>query len=69
MKHDLDYGLAAAIDAAGNQAELARRLDVSRSAISQWRTVPLSRVLDVERATGVPRYVLRPDLFLPQVAA
>ena len=32
-------------------------------AISQWDQVPAERVVEVERATGVPRERLRPDLF------
>lgn len=57
-------GLAAAIEAAGTAAELARRLEISRSAVCQWREVPLDRVVEVEKVTGIPRYVLRPDFFV-----
>jgi DNA-binding transcriptional regulator YdaS (Cro superfamily) len=32
-------------------------------AVSQWRQVPATRVLDVERVTGVPRHQLRPDIY------
>lgn len=48
----------------GNTA-LAKALDdaVTPQAISQWDHVPLARVFDVERATGVPRHLLRPDFF------
>jgi hypothetical protein len=48
----------------GNTA-LAKALDdaVSPQAISQWDHVPLARVFDVERATGIPRHLLRPDFF------
>lgn len=48
----------------GNTA-LAKALDeaVSPQAISQWDHVPLARVFDVERATGVSRHELRPDFF------
>lgn len=45
-------GLAAAI---GNQ--------ITPQAISQWKRVPAERVHDVERATGIPRHELRPDLY------
>lgn len=54
-----------AIQAAGGGAALARQLKVRRQAIYQWQHVPVSRVLDVERITGVSRHDLRPDVFGP----
>jgi DNA-binding transcriptional regulator YdaS (Cro superfamily) len=36
---------------------------ISPQAISQWKQVPAKRVLDVEHATGVSRYRLRPDIY------
>lgn len=42
-------------------AELGGR--ITPQAISQWKQVPAERVLDVERATGVPRHELRPDIY------
>jgi DNA-binding transcriptional regulator YdaS (Cro superfamily) len=40
-------------------------LGVNKSTILRWELtrVPAEKVLDVERATGVPRHALRPDLF------
>jgi hypothetical protein len=58
-------GLAAAVDAAGTMADLARRLGISRAAVAQWRKVPAERLVEVERVTGVSRVILRPDLFGP----
>lgn len=56
-----------AIDAVGTQAELARRLNVTDMAISQWkkRGVPPERCIPIEDATdrAVTRYELRPDVF------
>ena len=69
MRQEIDIGLAKAIKAAGTQGELAARLGITSGAISQWQKVPLSRVIDIEAATGVPRYELRPDFFLPAVSA
>jgi DNA-binding transcriptional regulator YdaS (Cro superfamily) len=47
----------------GGMAELARRLGTTRQAVWQWRRIPAERVLDIERATRVPRHELRPDLY------
>lgn len=58
-----DPSLTRAIEAAGTAHKLATALGVSPQALSQWRRVPPLRVLDVERATRVPRHELRPDLY------
>lgn len=57
--------LKKAIKVAGGVTALARSLKIRPQAISQWRTVPSERVLQVEAATGgeVTRYQLRPDLY------
>lgn len=54
-----------AVAAVGSISELARRLGVSKQAISMWgvRDIPIERVADVERITGIPRAELRPDIF------
>lgn len=52
---------AAAI--AGGWGKLAGFIGVTPQAISQWKRVPSARVLAVERATGVSRSDLRPDLY------
>jgi DNA-binding transcriptional regulator YdaS (Cro superfamily) len=44
---------------------LAHDLNLSVQAIRNWRVVPLERVVDVERSTGIPRHELRPDFHLP----
>lgn len=48
-----------------NKRQLAIRLGISAQAVSQWRRIPVSRVLDVERLTGVRREELRPDVYPP----
>ena len=72
MSDDIDtalrLGVKQARDAAGGPSGLAARLaelgrPVTSQAISQWRRIPAERVVDVERATGVARRELRPDLF------
>ncbi|WP_458760518.1 transcriptional regulator [Afipia sp. TerB] len=67
--NSIDELKAAALDEAkravkGNTG-LSRALDdeITPQAISQWKQVPAERVLGVERATGVPRHRLRPDLY------
>lgn len=53
----------------GRKAELATECGVTHSAISQWSQVPVDRVADVSRVTGIPPHELRPDLadiFLPR---
>jgi TorA maturation chaperone TorD len=62
-----DIGLETAIHAAGGIGALARTLGISQPSVSNWQQVPAHRVLAVEAATGVPRGVLRPDLY-PQSA-
>jgi DNA-binding transcriptional regulator YdaS (Cro superfamily) len=61
-----DPGLAKARQAAGGRnADLARLLGISPSAISQWVRVPYRRALQIEARTAgrVTRADLRPDLF------
>lgn len=47
----------------GLQSELARHLGVTRQAISDWPVVPIDRLKQVEKFTGIPRERLRPDIF------
>ena len=47
-------------------SELARGLGITHGAVSQWDQVPMNRVLDVERLTGIPRHELRPDIYPPE---
>lgn len=57
--------LSRAIKLAGGLAALGRELDISRQAVFAWKKCPPEHVLKVEKATGVPRYELRPDLYGP----
>lgn len=47
----------------GRLTQLAQALGIGSNAISQWERVPAERVIDVERATGIPRNQLRPDIY------
>lgn len=51
------------VASAGGVTSLARQLGISKSAVSQWDRIPVERVLQVEKLTGVSRYALRPDIF------
>ena len=52
-----------AFDAVGGPAQLATPLGITVQAVGQWDEVPPLRVIAVERASGVPRHELRPDLY------
>ncbi len=58
-----EAGLEQAIRAMGGVSALARSLGVAQPTVSLWRRVPSERVLSVEALTGLPRTVLRPDLY------
>lgn len=47
----------------GAQARIATGLNIRHQAVQQWEIVPLERVFDVARVTGVPHHLLRPDFF------
>ena len=56
-------GLELALARANGAYGLAKAVNLSYQAIQKWRKVPAERVHDVERASGVPRHLLRPDLY------
>jgi len=58
-----DLGLRLAIEAVGTRYQLAKRLGLMPSSVHVWQRVPLNRILEVERVTGVPREKLRPELY------
>lgn len=58
-----DPGLAKALAQRGNAMRIAAALGITPQAISKWKRVPPYRVLAVEKVTGVPRHILRPDLY------
>jgi DNA-binding transcriptional regulator YdaS (Cro superfamily) len=57
--------LKARLAAGGRNADLARLLNITPSAISQWVRVPFRRALQIETRTAgkVTREEIRPDLF------
>lgn len=46
-------------------AGLASSVKVNKSTVTRWaqNRVPAERVLDVEKATGIDRHKLRPDIY------
>lgn len=58
-----DSPLDRAIENAGGLTKLAASLNISKQAVAQWDSVPPLRVLEVERASGISRHELRPDLY------
>jgi DNA-binding transcriptional regulator YdaS (Cro superfamily) len=49
----------------GRKAKLSADLNVERSTVTRWveKGVPPTRVLEVERLTGIPRTQIRSDLY------
>jgi DNA-binding transcriptional regulator YdaS (Cro superfamily) len=62
-RHPMTQGLALAVAAAGSKYMLAKKLKLTAQAVQKWREVPVGRLLEIERITGVDRTKLRPDLF------
>ena len=63
-----DTGLAQAIAAAGSSDALGALLGITGQAVRQWDRVPAERLPEIERVTGLPRHILRPDIVPPPVA-
>ena len=58
-----------AVKEAGGTAALARALKIRSQAVSQWTRIPAAQVLQVEKLSGIPRHVLRSDLYPKPVEA
>lgn len=60
-----NQGIIEAIRTAGSQQALAQAIGVTQGAVSYYLRgrVPALRAVQIEKATGVPRAVIRPDLF------
>ena len=58
--------IASAIAIAGSQARLARLIGYSQVAVNKAKrrgSVSAEMAVAIERATGVPRHALRPDIY------
>ena len=60
---EMDEGRRRAIEAAGGVSQLAAGIGVHRTAVFRWHKVPAEWCAKIESLYGVPRAVLRPDLF------
>jgi len=47
----------------GQAVRLAKRLNLYPSTISQWKSVPVEHLAEVEEFTGIPRQELLPEAF------
>ena len=59
MEHLLQY----LDEQRGRLSALAAALDITPSAIKQWRIVPADKLVAISTETGIPRQLLRPDLY------
>ena len=50
----------------GGIVELGRRLGIRHTTFYQWTQVPVSRVLQIEKITGIKRSQIRPDIYPPR---
>lgn len=58
--------LIQAVEAAGGQTALAKAIGKTQGHISTWLRrsyIPAEMVLAIERATGVSRHDMRPDIY------
>jgi DNA-binding transcriptional regulator YdaS (Cro superfamily) len=63
MSKERDPVLIEAIATAGGLERLGLAIGITAQAVWKWNRVPANRVIAVERATGIPRERLRPDIF------
>lgn len=47
----------------GTKMELARRLNITRQAVSRWDKIPVVHVRKISEMTKIPLKVLRPDIY------
>lgn len=59
------------IEELGGQTSLAAKLCLPPTTVASWKSrgsIPAERVIEIERATGMPRSKLRPDLYPNETA-
>ena len=52
----------------GGIVAMSQALGLSRGAAANWSEIPVDHVAKLEKLTGIPREVLRPDIFRRQAA-
>lgn len=64
-QHKINPGIAEAIEKAGSQERLAELIGVRQPTIHHYLNTfcPAERAVEIERATGIPRARIRPDVF------
>jgi DNA-binding transcriptional regulator YdaS (Cro superfamily) len=50
----------------GGIVELGRKLGINHTTFYQWTQVPVGRVLEIEKITGIARSKIRPDIYPPR---
>jgi DNA-binding transcriptional regulator YdaS (Cro superfamily) len=66
IKAERRLALTKACDAVGGEARLAEMVGKTRSHVSTWKLrgmIPAEMAIPIERASGISRHVLRPDLY------
>ena len=51
------------IEKSGGPTELAEKLGITQGAVSQWRDIPLRRVVAVSKIVRMSLHEVRPDVF------
>lgn len=54
------------IDASGGAVAVAAEAQITPQAVGQWvkaKRIPVDRVLLLERLSGIPRKLIRPDIY------
>ena len=66
LRMDQNSPVAKVIEKLGGRRAAAAAIGIKPQAIQKWvkrERVPIDRVAQVEGLTGIPRHVLRPDIF------
>jgi DNA-binding transcriptional regulator YdaS (Cro superfamily) len=66
VRSERRMALAKACEAVGGETKLAELIGKTRSHVTTWKyrgMIPADQAIPIERASGVPRHVLRPDLY------
>ena len=53
----------------GGIVAMSQALGLSRGAAANWSEIPVDHVAKLEKLTGIPREVLRPDIFRREAKA